>query len=110
MRRGGVCISWRPSLKGQSLYLRTTAPIASGTILMYRARPALFSLLVACTLAAAAEPSPDVLKDPARDTFVILPLHVHVLSCPDRDDLDCKLTDDDVKRVIGKVNGVWHKA
>jgi hypothetical protein len=33
-----------------------------------------------------------------------------VLSCADREDLDCKLTDEDVRRVIGKVNGVWHKA
>src|SRR5206468_2303837 len=39
-----------------------------------------------------------------------VPLHVHVLSCADREDLDCKLTDADVRRIVGKVNGVWHKA
>src|SRR5438270_6897568 len=59
---------------------------------------------------ARAEPSADVVKDPARRSFLILPLHVHLLSSADREDLDCKLTDDDVRRVVGKVNGIWHKA
>ncbi len=58
-------------------------------------------------VAALAE---DVLKDPPRESFILLPLHVHILSCNDQEDLDCKLTDDDIQRVIGKVNGVWHKA
>ena len=48
--------------------------------------------------------------EPARRAFLILPLHVHILSCAEREDLDCKLTDDDVHRIITKVNGVWHKA
>ena len=32
-----------------------------------------------------AEPSPDVLTDPPRKSFLIIPLHVHVLSCADRE-------------------------
>src|SRR5947209_8167677 len=45
---------------------------------------------------AQAEPSNEVAKEPPRKTFLIMPLHVHVLSCADRADLDCKLTNDDV--------------
>ena len=62
------------------------------------------------TTGAHAEPSPSVLVDPPRETFLILPLHVHVLRCADRPDLDCALTDDDVHRVVGKVNAIWHRA
>ncbi|MDB5323179.1 MAG: Matrixin [Phycisphaerales bacterium] len=39
-----------------------------------------------------------------------MPLNVHVLSCKDRANVDCKLTDADIARIVGKVNGVWHKA
>jgi Matrixin len=72
----------------------------------------LITLLLAAVwgLRARAETSPDVLKDPPRESFLIVPLHVHVLSCADREDLDCKLSDDDVRRVVGKANGIWHKA
>jgi hypothetical protein len=59
---------------------------------------------------ANADTSPDVRIDPPRESFLLLPLHVEIVSCADRDDLDCKLADDDVRRIIGKVNGVWHKA
>jgi hypothetical protein len=59
---------------------------------------------------AHAEPTTEVLITPPRNTFLILPLHVHVLSCPNQEDLDCKLTDEDVRRIIAKVNDVWHKA
>src|SRR5438477_6471861 len=67
-------------------------------------------LLAFVALPSRADPSPDVLAIPPRDSFLLLPLHIHILSSPDRDDVDCKLTDDDVRRVVGKVNGVWHKA
>ncbi len=66
-----------------------------------------------CTMAGIdvrAESSPDVVTDPPRADFLVVPLHVHILSCADREDLDCKLAEEDVKRVVGKVNGVWHKA
>jgi hypothetical protein len=72
-------------------------------------RPLLL-LAAICAIRVVAEPSPDVRSDPPRPSFLILPLHVHILSCADRGDLDCKLTDEDVHRIVGKVNGVWHKA
>jgi hypothetical protein len=69
------------------------------------------ALFIFCSCTSLlAEDQADVAIDPARASFILLPLHVHILSCDDQTDLDCKLTDDDIKRVIGKVNGVWHKA
>jgi hypothetical protein len=73
-------------------------------------RPVVLFFAAICVIRISAEPSPDVRSEPPRPSFLILPLHVHVLSCADREDLDCKLTDDDVLRIIGKANGIWHKA
>lgn len=55
--------------------------------------------------ATAVAPTP-----PARQDVLFLPLHAHVLSAPNRADIDCKLTDDDVARVLSKVNKVWRQA
>jgi len=46
----------------------------------------------------------------AYDGFRILPVRVHRLHCKDSDSLDCRLKDDDVRRVFGKVNRIWNKA
>jgi hypothetical protein len=67
-------------------------------------------LIVTRIVAGEAAPSPDVLSDPPRSSFLLVPLHVHVLSCTDHEDLDCKLDDVAVRRIIGKVNGIWHRA
>ncbi|MDB5301918.1 MAG: Matrixin [Phycisphaerales bacterium] len=39
-----------------------------------------------------------------------MPLRVHVLTADDLPDIDCKLTDADIVRIVGKANGIWHKA
>ena len=58
-----------------------------------------------------ASAAPEVLRsEPPRDSFIVLPLHIHVLSCKSDEDLDCKLADEDIHRVLGKINGVWHQA
>src|SRR4051812_5258360 len=72
-------------------------------------------LLAACpiTVAAAAPatlPSPDVTATPAYDQFILIPLRVHVLSAEGLPDVDCKLTDDDVRRIVDKANGIWRVA
>ena len=67
---------------------------------------AVFVLIVSRIVAGEAAPSPDVLTDPPRQSFLLVPLHVHVLSCTDHEDLDCKLDDQAVRRVVGKVNGI----
>jgi hypothetical protein len=51
-----------------------------------------------------------VVQPPAREAFLLVPLNVHVLSCTDFADVNCKLSDADIARIVGKVNGVWHKA
>src|SRR5207253_362465 len=35
---------------------------------------------------------------------------VHVLSATDLPDVDSKLTDEDIRRVLAKANGIWHVA
>jgi hypothetical protein len=71
-----------------------------------------FAALLVCvtSIGLGEAPSPVVSEAPARETFLLVPLNVHVLSCKDFADVDCKLTDADIARIIGKVNGVWHKA
>ena len=54
--------------------------------------------------------APAVAPVPPRDDVLILPLHVHVLTAAGRPDIDCKLSDDDLARILGKVNKVWRQA
>jgi hypothetical protein len=53
---------------------------------------------------------PEALKPPAFEEFVVVPLRVHILSSSDLPDVNCGLTDADIHRVLGKVNGIWHQA
>ena len=84
----------------------------------FRAALVLAACMLAAPLAPAAgteaEPAPPadaVVERPAFDKFIIVPLRVHVLTATDLPEVDCKLSDDDVRRIIGKVNGVvWHAA
>lgn len=49
-------------------------------------------------------------KSFAFQDFLILPVRVHRLRCKDAEALDCRLQDDDVRRVFGKANRIWNKA
>ncbi|SIO62351.1 hypothetical protein SAMN05444166_7020 [Singulisphaera sp. GP187] len=55
-------------------------------------------------------PSPDVTEPPASDTFLVIPLRLHVLTASDLPEIDCRLTDADLARILRKVNGIWNKA
>lgn len=55
-------------------------------------------------------PSPDVTTVPPYAEFHVVPLRVHVLKSDDLEDVNCGLTDTDISRVLGKVNGIWNKA
>jgi hypothetical protein len=70
----------------------------------------LFICIAVTCRAANDTASPDVNKPPARDDFLILPLHVHILSAKDHPDIDCKLTDADIERIVGKMNRIWGMA
>jgi hypothetical protein len=52
----------------------------------------------------------DVLTPPALEQFLVVPLRVHVLTSEVLREVNCHLTDEDIARVVGKVNGVWNKA
>ena len=73
----------------------------------------LAGLLAAFALGAAPdeERSPDVTEPPPYEEFVIIPVRVSLLSSADLPEADCHLlTDDDIRRIFGKVNAIWHKA
>ena len=55
-------------------------------------------------------PSPDVTAPPAYDQFLVVPLRIHVLKSDDLPEVDCRLTDADIERIVGKVNRIWHNA
>jgi hypothetical protein len=79
---------------------------------MWIMRHLAFATVLGCitSIGLGEAPSPVVSEAPARETFLLVPLNVHVLSCEDFADVDCKLIDADIARIVGKVNGVWHKA
>ncbi|HZK81917.1 MAG TPA: hypothetical protein VFC46_12640, partial [Humisphaera sp.] len=52
----------------------------------------------------------DVTEPPAYSDFLIIPLRIHILSATDLPEVDCKLTDADIDRILGKMNGIWHNA
>jgi hypothetical protein len=53
---------------------------------------------------------PDITEPPAYDQFLVIPLRVHVLTSEDIPEIDCKLSDADIERILGKMNGIWHNA
>ena len=67
-------------------------------------------LLVAALSHGASDPAPDVTAPPPAEEFILVPLRVHVLTSPDVPEIDCKLTDADVERIVTKMNRVWSVA
>lgn len=66
---------------------------------------------LAAPRALADGPSPDVTAPPAYGEFLVVPLRVHILSAEGCEDLDCKgLKDEDIRRIVGKVNRIWNVA
>ena len=71
---------------------------------------ALIGLLLQGTNVRGGDAPDDVRTPPPFDTFLVLPLRIHILTATDLPEVDCKLRDEDVTRIIGKVNGIWNKA
>lgn len=67
-------------------------------------------VLVACGWAGAVRAADPPTPIPPRDDFVVIPVRAHVLASADLPEVDCALTDSDIRRVFGKVNAIWHKA
>lgn len=61
-------------------------------------------------MGADPAPPPDSIDPPAQEEFVVIPLRVHVLQADDLPDVQCMLTDGDIRRILGKVNAIWHPA
>lgn len=52
----------------------------------------------------------EVATPPPSADFLVIPLRIHILTAEDLPEVDCKLTDDDIRRIVGKVNKVWSAA
>lgn len=70
----------------------------------------LTALLLMCAFREVAAESVDVTQPPAYEEFLVIPLRVHVLSATDLKEVHCNLQDEDILRVIGKVNRIWNVA
>jgi hypothetical protein len=70
-------------------------------------KPARFALIAGLVLATSRIAGA---QDVPAEQCVIVPLRVHVLTSPDIDMANCKLTEADVARLAGNVNAIWHKA
>ena len=44
------------------------------------------------------------------EDFLIVPVRVHLLQSPVEDALHCRLQEEDVRRIFGKLNRIWNKA
>jgi hypothetical protein len=42
--------------------------------------------------------------------YLIVPLRIHLLRSERHPELNCGLTDEDVQRILGKINGIWAQA
>lgn len=67
--------------------------------------------ILACSLGFGdEEPAPDVTEPPEYDAFLVIPLRLHVLTAADLPDIHCRLIDEELTRILRKVNGIWNKA
>jgi hypothetical protein len=76
-----------------------------------RLRTWIFEVAVAVEAEAtrrAAQPAAAAV--PAYDQFLIVPLRAHILTAPDVDRANCRLSDADAQRVLAVVNAIWHRA
>src|SRR5262245_32543214 len=96
-RRAESIRGWRRG-RGRGVEPRPGAPAMPAAIVL-----ALLAVLPAIDEADATEPPP-------YDQFLVIPLRVHILKADDLAEVDCKLADADIERVVGKVNGIWHNA
>ena len=58
----------------------------------------------------ADEPLRNAESPPVAGQFLVIPLRLHVLKSEALGTVDCRLSDDDLRRILGKVNGIWNKA
>ncbi len=63
------------------------------------------------TPAASKEKSQERTHAPAASEFLVLPLRVYRAKSADVAEIDCRqLSDDDIRRIVGKVNVIWASA
>lgn len=58
----------------------------------------------------APDPAATITEPPPYDEFLVIPLRVHRLQSMELPAAHCTLRDADFERILGKLNGIWHKA
>jgi hypothetical protein len=78
----------------------------------FRLLLALIGLAMGAGAAAApADDAPPVAPGPPPfDEFIVVPLTAHLLKSAELPEVDCQLQDSDIRRIVGKVNGIWNRA
>lgn len=70
----------------------------------------------ACACALAAQTSTPVPNQepqhepPPYNQFLVVPLRIHVLASSTLPEAHCTLSDEDLARILGKMNRIWHQA
>lgn len=59
---------------------------------------------------AADEKVEEVRTPPPSDTFLVLPIRVHILTSRELPEIDCQLEVADIARIYAKANRIWHHA
>ncbi len=80
------------------------------SIMITHAKWAALVCALSTTAAPAQESAHELADPPPFDQFLVIPLRVHVLASSELPEADCTLTDEDLTRILGKMNGVWHQA
>lgn len=82
-------------------------PLMPGSGTAAEERPAENSNPPAANEQLEPAPSPTVTAVPELDEFLIIPLRLYRLKSTDLPAANCELTDQDLQRIVGKVNRVW---
>lgn len=69
-----------------------------------------FGCLVVCATGTADAQDTDEAAAAQAEQILMIPLRVHVLQSDRLEEVHCSLTDEDIARIVGKVNGIWHQA
>jgi len=74
-------------------------------------QPILACVFAVFSIAAAPTTRPaDVTIPPPAKDFLLIPLRIHILTATNLPAIDCHLTDEDIHRILPKINRIWHNA
>ena len=91
--------------------LRTSTGVRGGLRGLRSWTLVLFSLIMAAASVVTASDDTPLLRDsPVIESVLVIPVRIHVLESSELPEANCVLSDEDLGRIISKLNMVWHQA